>query len=189
MDSIKTKMQVGQKVSMRLDTIGIEHFKGFNSALLGQIPYGMLVFGTYETLKSKIFARKPEWNDSFTTKIPVYVGCACVGDIIGAVWLTPSEIIKQRLQSGAADSSMAAMKSIWADSGPRGFYAGFSGLIARDLPYRAMQLPLYEVCRDAYTVKYCTPYDRGIFPHEVGLLPAGGMISSSSRLTAGRRRP
>ena len=32
-------------------------------------------------------------------KIPVYVGCACVGDTVGAVWLTPSEIIKQRLQS------------------------------------------------------------------------------------------
>jgi hypothetical protein len=39
-DSIKTKMQIGQKVSLRLDTIGVEHFKGFSSALLGQIPYG-----------------------------------------------------------------------------------------------------------------------------------------------------
>ena len=63
---------------------------------------------------------------------------------------------------------MAAVRSIMAESGPRGFYSGFSGLIARDLPYRAMQLPLYEVCRDAYTLKYCAPYDRSIFPHEVG---------------------
>jgi solute carrier family 25 S-adenosylmethionine transporter 26 len=112
-DSIKTKMQIGQKVSLRLDTIGVEHFKGFSSALLGQIPYGMLVFGTYETLKSKIFANNPSLNESFKTKIPVFVGCACVGDTIGAIWLTPSEIIKQKLQSGAAkgmsyDTSLCA---------------------------------------------------------------------------------
>mmetsp|Transcript_32866 Transcript_32866/g.52924 ORF Transcript_32866/g.52924 Transcript_32866/m.52924 type:complete len:377 (+) Transcript_32866:119-1249(+) len=179
-DSIKTKMQVGQKVSLRLDTIGIEHFKGFNSALIGQIPYGMLVFGTYETLKSKIFARRPEMQESLSTKVPVYITCACAGDTIGAVWLTPSEIVKQRLQSGAATSASSAIKSIYAEHGARGFYAGFSGLLARDLPYRAMQLPLYEICRDAYSDKYCTPFDRGIFPHEammvgacVGMLSAG----------------
>ena len=55
-DSVKTKLQVGQKVQFKLDTIGVDHFKGFGSAMLGQIPYGMLVFGTYETLKTKIFA-------------------------------------------------------------------------------------------------------------------------------------
>jgi hypothetical protein len=29
----------------------------YRLALAGQIPYGMLVFGTYETVKSKVFAR------------------------------------------------------------------------------------------------------------------------------------
>jgi hypothetical protein len=178
-DSIKTKMQIGQKVSLRLDTIGVEHFKGFNSALLGQIPYGMLVFGSYETLKSKIFARKPEWQDTNAAKIPVYIGCACVGDTVGALWLTPSEIIKQRLQAGTAKSASEAVKSIYATQGLGGFYAGFAGLIARDLPYRAMQLPLYEICRDAYSDKYCKPFDRLIFPHEAMMVGACvGMLSA-----------
>ncbi len=114
-DSIKTKKQLGQKVSLRLGDIGHEHFKGFGSAVIGQvapspyprmqcscispsssalirppssfggfivsggglrcifpristrhrggvadvcgkpqIPYGMLVFGTYEMTKTKV---------------------------------------------------------------------------------------------------------------------------------------
>jgi len=178
-DSVKTKLQVGQKVQFRLDTIGVDHFKGFGSAMLGQIPYGMLVFGTYETLKTKIFARKPEWNDSFTTKIPVFIGCACVGDTVGAVWLTPSEIVKQRLQSGVASSTSEAVKAIYSQHGLRGFYTGFSGLIARDVPYRAMQLPMYEVARDAYSKKYCDPFERVIFPHEAMMVGASvGMFSA-----------
>ena len=32
-----------------------------------------------------------------------------------------------------------------------------------------MQLPLYEVCRDLYSQKYCDPFDRVIMPHEVSL--------------------
>jgi solute carrier family 25 S-adenosylmethionine transporter 26 len=178
-DSVKTKLQVGQKVQFKLDTIGHDHFKGFGSAMLGQIPYGMLVFGTYETLKNKVFARKPELNESFTTKIPVFIGCAVVGDTVGAIWLTPSEIVKQRLQSGAASSTSEAIKSIYAKNGLKGFYTGFSGLLARDVPYRAMQLPLYEVARDAYSQKYCAPFDRTIFPHEAMMVGATvGMISA-----------
>ena len=77
-DSVKTKLQVGKPVSFKLSEIGHEHFTGFRAAILGQIPYGMLVFGTYETLKAKIFAR---WHDA--PKLPVFIGCAMVGDIVG----------------------------------------------------------------------------------------------------------
>ena len=45
-----------------------------------------------------LIRRHPEWQDSFQTKIPVYVGCACLGDTIGALWLCPSEKVKQQMQ-------------------------------------------------------------------------------------------
>ena len=179
---------------------------------------------------------RPEWRDSLGTKIPVYVGCAVVGDTMGALWLTPSEILKQvcrcrclpkpadkagvgrpqasvvvcaradvagmpaavlscacfddehsfadgrggeqRMQSGASASAKHAIESIYQTSGLKGFYSGLSGLLARDIPYRAMQLPLYEVARDAYASKYCT--EREIRPVEamfvgaaVGMMAAG----------------
>lgn len=175
-DSIKTKMQVGQKISLALTDIG-QLFQGFRLALLGQIPYGMLVFGSYETAKSKIFARHPEWQNSLATKVPVYIGCAALGDTIGALWLTPSEMIKQRLQSGQGTNAVPLIKSMYANSGLAGFYSGLPGMLARDIPYRAMQLPMYEVVRDAYTEHFCT--DREIMPHEAMLLGACvGMVAA-----------
>jgi len=176
-DTIKTKMQVGQKVSLALPDLG-QYFKGFRLALLGQIPYGMLVFGSYETAKAKIFEKHPEWQDSYTTKIPVFVACACLGDTLGAIWLTPSESVKQRLQAGSGTSAVAVIKSMYAKGGIKGFYNGLTGLLARDLPYRAMQLPMYEVARDLYTEKYCLgrdiqPYEAMILGASVGMIAAG----------------
>lgn len=170
-------MQVGQEISLGLADLG-KHFKGFGPAIAGQIPYGMLVFGSYETLKSNIFQARPEWQESLATRIPVYMACAVAGDTMGALWLTPSEIIKQRLQSGASASPMLAVQSILDRSGVKGFYSGMSGLLARDIPYRAMQLPLYEVARDAYADTYCRgrdiqPAEAMVVGAAVGMLAAG----------------
>jgi len=176
-DSIKTKLQVGQKVSLALPDLW-QHFKGFRLALLGQIPYGMVVFGSYETVKGKIFEKHPEWQNSLATKIPVFVACACIGDTLGAIWLTPSEIVKQRLQAGSGTSAVAVIKSVYAQGGMGGFYSGITGLLARDLPYRAMQLPMYEVARELYTEKYCL--NRDIQPHEAMILGATvGMLAAA----------
>ena len=177
-DALKTKLQVGQKVSLALQDLP-GYFRGFRLALLGQIPYGMLVFGSYETLKSKIFAARPELQDSLHTKVPVFVGCACVGDTIGALWLTPTEIVKQRLQAAgtSAASASAVIKGIYTQSGMPGFYTGFTGLLARDLPYRAMQLPMYEVAREMYAKQYCQ--NRELRAHEAMLVGAAvGMFAA-----------
>mmetsp|Transcript_5793 Transcript_5793/g.13455 ORF Transcript_5793/g.13455 Transcript_5793/m.13455 type:complete len:364 (-) Transcript_5793:2284-3375(-) len=173
-DSIKTKLQIGQKISWRLDSIGVEHFSGFRAAILGQIPYGMLVFGTYETIKAMVFARYPD-----APKLAVFIGAAVVGDSAGAIWLTPSEIVKQRLQSGQAKDTLSVVRSIYTQKGLRGFYAGFSGMLARDLPFRALQLPLYEVSREAYSTRFCAPKGKMIAPHEAMLVGASvGMLAA-----------
>mmetsp|Transcript_83883 Transcript_83883/g.125752 ORF Transcript_83883/g.125752 Transcript_83883/m.125752 type:complete len:356 (+) Transcript_83883:132-1199(+) len=173
-DSIKTKKQLGQKINLKIGDIGHEHFKGFGSAILGQIPYGMLVFGTYEMSKTKIFARYPD-----APKLPTFLVAAVIGDFLGSVWLTPSEIIKQRMQSGVDKNVMGSIMSIYKAKGFLGFYSGFSGLVARDLPYRALQLPSYEVAREWYSQRYCAPYERAIYPHEAMFVGAGvGMLAA-----------
>lgn len=106
----------------------------------------------------------------------MYVGCACLGDTIGALWLTPSEIVKQRVQAGQG-TAMTNIKAIYDKGGVGGFYKGFTGLLARDLPYRAMQLPFYEVARDLYTEKFCK--GRDMQPHEAMIVGAAvGMIAA-----------
>jgi hypothetical protein len=68
---------------------------------------------------------------------------------------------------------------------------------AGDLPYRAMQLPLYEVAREEYVKRFCAPRAAGmrdILPHEtmlvgacVGMLAAGVCWLYSGSIQAPRR--
>ena len=68
---------------------------------------------------------------------------------------------------------------------------------AGDLPYRAMQLPLYEVAREEYVKRFCAPRAAGMrdmLPHEtmlvgacVGMLAAGVCRLYSGSVQAPRR--
>jgi hypothetical protein len=57
---------------------------------------------------------RPEWQDSLASRIPVYIGCAVAGDTMGAMWLTPSEIIKQ--VSLASNPQLLACIAHWTGS-------------------------------------------------------------------------
>lgn len=128
-------------------------FSGVLSTMVGQIPYGALTFGSYEVykdvLRERIRSRKLRWAVA-----------AVLGDLTGSLWLTPSEVIKQQLQTAAAGGGGAvngapanvaeAIARVWRRKGPRGFYQGYSGQVARDVPFRAIQLLTFEECRERY---------------------------------------
>lgn len=53
-------------------------------------------------------------------------------------------------QGGKHSSFSTAVRAIWAEKGVRGFYQGYTGQIARDVPFRAIQMVTYELIKDAY---------------------------------------
>lgn len=60
----------------------------------------------------------------------VNVLSAVVGDVSGSVWLCPSEVIKQQMQSandGARVGLGEAVKACWQGAGIGGFYQGYAG--------------------------------------------------------------
>ena len=67
-----------------------------------------------------------------------------------ALWLCPSEVLKQQLQGGLHSNTVDAVKALWARGGVRGLYQGLGGQLARDIPFRATQMTTYEVVRRAY---------------------------------------
>ncbi|GJD11418.1 Probable S-adenosylmethionine carrier 2, chloroplastic [Galdieria sulphuraria] len=97
---------------------------GVVSTLIGQVPYGMLTFGSYEIYKSWLT------GSLRASSRLVIVLAAIMGDLTGSLWLCPSEVVKSRLQAG--------------------FYQGYVGQIARDIPFRAIQLLSYEELRWRY---------------------------------------
>lgn len=119
-------------------------YRGLLGSLVGQVPYGMLTFGSYEIYKHALLSSFPQ-VDSFV----IFVGAAILGDLTGSLWLCPSEIVKQNVQSGVHPSVWAAVQAISA-SGLSGFYDGYIGQILRDVPFRAIQMPTFELIKHIY---------------------------------------
>jgi solute carrier family 25 S-adenosylmethionine transporter 26 len=101
-------------------------YKGFTYAVSTQMIYGMLVFGTYENMKLN------SNNDIYSN-----IKNALISDLIGSIFLCPCEVIKQNIQVGTYQSVSQAFQSI-------SLYKGYTSLLVRDLPFRIIQLPLYD---------------------------------------------
>jgi solute carrier family 25 S-adenosylmethionine transporter 26 len=140
-DTIKTRMQMEQPNALRLAGI----YKGVGGSLFGQVPYGVLTFGSYEMYKRALLNKFPEAQPIF-----MYAIAAVMGDLTGSGWLCPSEVVKQQLQAGMYSSTREAVSTILKKKGIVGLYEGYFGGIARDVPFRVSQLCSYEVTKNLY---------------------------------------
>eukprot|EP00584_Thalassiosira_punctigera_P025627 CAMPEP_0172553140 /NCGR_PEP_ID=MMETSP1067-20121228/48751_1 /TAXON_ID=265564 ORGANISM="Thalassiosira punctigera, Strain Tpunct2005C2" /NCGR_SAMPLE_ID=MMETSP1067 /ASSEMBLY_ACC=CAM_ASM_000444 /LENGTH=371 /DNA_ID=CAMNT_0013341257 /DNA_START=87 /DNA_END=1202 /DNA_ORIENTATION=+ len=140
-DTIKTRMQMKQADAFRASGL----FNGVAGSLVGQVPYGVLTFGSYEIYKQSLLNRFTNIKPAF-----IYALAAIMGDVTGSGWLCPSEVMKQQIQAGIYPSMGEAIKGIWRKSGVAGFYQGFTGGLARDVPFRVAQLTTFEVTKNIY---------------------------------------
>jgi len=171
-DTCKTRLQMG--ATGLNNVLKPPYFAGFGAAIASQIPYGMVVFGTYETSKVMLCERFPQGP-----KLGMYLAAAVLGDLGGSLVLTPGEVVKQKTQAGLYKSNMAALRGVLAERGPRGLYQGYFGLVARDLPFRALQLPMYEQFKEWFAQRYYAGQVDDIKPHQAALIGAGaGMIAA-----------
>ena len=140
-DTIKTRIQVKNASPFRIEGL----YKGVGGSLAGQVPYGVLTFGSYEIYKSALISRFPEVRPAF-----IYALAAILGDVTGSGWLCPSEVMKQQVQAGIYPSMSEAVKGIWQKSGVAGYWQGFFAGLSRDVPFRVAQLTTFEVTKSIY---------------------------------------
>ena len=139
MDTIKTRIQIAHPQPLRWQGL----YGGVGGSLVGQVPYGVLTFGSYEMYKSALLSKN-------VPKVWSYALAAILGDLTGSVWLCPSEVVKQQLQAGMYDNTRQAFFNIWKTRGLQGLYQGYWGGVARDVPFRVAQLTSYEVAKNIY---------------------------------------
>ena len=140
-DTIKTRVQTGQTNALRITGL----YQGVWGSLAGQVPYGVLTFGSYEIYKEKLQRAFPQTRPAFLVAL-----AAVCGDLTGSGLLCPSEVVKQKLQAGIFASTREAIAGIWSKRGIQGFYEGYFGALTRDVPFRVAQLTTYELTKSIY---------------------------------------
>ena len=140
-DTIKTRIQLQTPNAFTIKGL----YGGLGGSLIGQVPYGVLTFGSYEMYKRALLDKFPNIKPAF-----IYAMSAILGDVTGSGWLCPSEVVKQQMQAGMYSTTKEAVQSIWQKSGINGFYQGYFGGLARDVPFRVAQLTSYEITKNIY---------------------------------------
>lgn len=151
-DTIKTLQQSNNGIGLNMVAATNKIMKGGGLGALysGLGPYvvsdgcaGALKFATYEILKKWIKEKVPEEHYGKALYI-----AAAAAFIASSVVLVPGELLKQRLQMGQIASVRQGIPQILKSEGILGFYAGYSGVCLRDIPYTMMELGIYDNLKD-----------------------------------------
>lgn len=81
---------------------------------------------------------------------------ASLGEVASCAVRVPYEIVKMRSQTSTAKqvSNIAITKGIIAKEGFSGLYRGFYSTVIRDLPFSAIQYPIWEQLKVIHLRKY-----------------------------------
>lgn len=141
LDTLKTRLQMSAESASRKALFkGI--YNGFAPAVAASAPAAAAFFGTYDYVKRVLAASSKDESGKWA---PLqHMAAAAAGDVASSTVRVPFEVVKQRLQSGLNKSSAEAIKHIFAKQGVPGFFAGYGSLVLRELPFDAIQFPLYE---------------------------------------------
>ncbi|WCJ41182.1 S-adenosylmethionine carrier 1 [Euphorbia peplus] len=141
-DTIKTRLQAvrgGGKIVLK----GL--YSGLAGNIAGVLPASALFVGVYEPTKQKLLSIFPE-----NLSAVAHLSAGAVGGMAASLIRVPTEVVKQRMQTGQFTSAPNAVRVIVAKEGFKGLYAGYGSFLLRDLPFDAIQFCLYEQLRIGY---------------------------------------
>ncbi|KAI0139877.1 mitochondrial carrier [Hypoxylon sp. NC0597] len=126
-------------------------YQGLGIVVVATLPAAGTFFTTYEAAKSFI------GRHGVPLGVPqplVHSAASAIAECASCLVLTPSEVIKQNAQmlqqrsgSSRRSASLQALKQLGgAGAGPK-LLSGYTALVARNLPFTAIQFPIFEFIR------------------------------------------
>ncbi|KAK3389478.1 mitochondrial carrier domain-containing protein [Podospora didyma] len=156
LDTIKTRYQsqdfqnafVQSVSTKRAPTAFKGLYQGIGSVIFATLPAAGVFFMTYESMK-------PALGSVLPAEIPqptIHALASATAELASCLVLTPAEVIKQNAQmlpQSRRSTSTEALRMLWrSPEGPaRRLLTGYTALAARNLPFTAMQFPLFEFFR------------------------------------------
>ncbi|KAL9245065.1 hypothetical protein vseg_018760 [Gypsophila vaccaria] len=143
-DTIKTRLQAahgGGKIIWK----GL--YSGLSGNLAGVLPASAIFLGVYEPMKQKLLKTFPEKFSAVA-----HLSAGAIAGAASSIVRVPTEVVKQRMQTGQFATAPNAVRMIVSKEGFRGLYAGYGSFLLRDLPFDAIQFCIYEQLRIGYKV-------------------------------------
>ncbi|KAL8993272.1 MAG: hypothetical protein Q9169_006471 [Polycauliona sp. 2 TL-2023] len=154
-DTLKTRLQSSAGFYPSGGFRGV--YAGVGSAIVGSAPGAALFFVTYEEVKSRLrlLSGHEHGNGSRSGEgwaEPIeHMVAASAGEVAACAARVPTEVVKQRAQAAQYPSSMSALRFILAQKSDIGYlgvwremYRGWAITILREVPFTAIQFPLWE---------------------------------------------
>jgi len=179
MDCIKTLQQSDEGLSLSLVEAArfiwrqsgpAGFYRGVGTYLFTDGLGGALKFSSYEKLTSWC---RENLREGVVLSVALLV-CAAVAFLASSLVLVPGEFLKQQLQMGHYDTLGAAVEGTVSKDGLLGFYAGYDGVLLRDIPYTVLELGLYDVFKGVFHKK---PAQLAVCQEIVAAAGAGGITA------------
>ncbi|KAE8452361.1 hypothetical protein EG329_001061 [Mollisiaceae sp. DMI_Dod_QoI] len=131
-------------------------YQGVGSVILITIPSSGAFFTTYEAVKSGLSKANPTFGGSPLIPQPfIHSAASATGELVSCFILTPAEVLKQNAQmirrpvASTSKASTAFQPSVTVQAlkqfkHPSQLWRGYTALAARNLPFTAMQFPMFE---------------------------------------------
>ncbi|EME87453.1 uncharacterized protein MYCFIDRAFT_209511 [Pseudocercospora fijiensis CIRAD86] len=132
-------------------------YQGIGSVIIATLPSSGAFFTTYEGVKSVLTDVNPTYdgNKPFVPTPLIHAAASGTAELVSCAILTPAEVIKQNAQMvdnsnkdrPRVNATMQTIKRF--RSNPLALWSGYSALAARNLPFTAMQFPMFERIKEA----------------------------------------
>ncbi|KAM0286427.1 hypothetical protein ACHAQH_000853 [Verticillium albo-atrum] len=124
-------------------------YQGIGSVILATLPAAGIFFATYESMKRTISVTIPAAPQPL-----VHSAASGIAEMASCVVLAPAEVIKQNAQmlrqkSGGShkSTSLEALRHVTGSGASKRLFSGYTALVARNLPFTALQFPIFEYVR------------------------------------------
>ncbi|KAI9713999.1 MAG: hypothetical protein M1820_000729 [Bogoriella megaspora] len=131
-------------------------YQGVGSVIIATLPSSGAFFTTYEASKSFLNNSLPS-----TPLIPqplIHASASSIAELVSCAILTPAEVIKQNAQMVNTETSSRGIRQSATlqtlkkfRSSPLNLWRGYTALAGRNLPFTALQFPLFEHLKLLFT--------------------------------------
>ncbi|KAL1306988.1 hypothetical protein AAFC00_005620 [Neodothiora populina] len=164
LDTLKTRWQSPDYARLFVDTStnavnkralfrGL--YQGVGSVIIATLPSSGAFFTTYEGIKSALTKHNPVLSGS-THLLPqpfIHSASSSIAELVSCAILTPAEVIKQNAQmvdSSKSTNGNATLQTLAKfKSNPLALWRGYTALAGRNLPFTALQFPMFERLKEA----------------------------------------